>query len=188
MKISVKSKSSFNRRLVKQRTDSAGVDALYRAGAYLRTTARRKIKKSNKASRPGRPPHTREGQLRNAILFAVDEGKKIAWVGPSARLISDIAKYHEFGGVQVRKSKRKEYRIGIPGPVDIQDGKPRFASLKTQRQVDRARFIDRLAWPDSALLKKRKYPPRPFMGPAMEASIKQLNKIFSVSLAPATSL
>ena len=188
MKFNIKTKSRFNQRAVKQRSDATSLDALYKAGAYVRTAARRKIRKNKKASRPGQPPHTRQGQLRRAILFAVDDHDHSAWVGPSASLISDIAKYHEFGGVQVRKSKRKEYRVGGVGPVDVREGKPNFAFLKTQQQVEKARFIDRLAWPDSSLIKKRKYPARPFMGPALEASVKQLSKIFSVSLSPATSL
>jgi hypothetical protein len=215
MLVTFKTKSKFNRRAVQQRSDSASVDALYKAGAYLRTAARRKIRKSKNPSRPGAPPHTREGQIRNAILFAVDAGKKIAWVGPSARLISDIARYHEFGGLEKIKAERKSYVHDGVGPIDIREGdvnpgywKSRrtgrrvkvkstkkhvrrgvaFARLRTTKQVERAKFIDRMLWPSTEMFKVRKYPPRPFMGPAMEASLRQLGKIFSASLAPDISL
>lgn len=188
MKFKVKAKSKFNRRAVKKRSDETSVDALYKAGAYLRTTARRSIRKSPKASQKGKPPHSRRGQLRTAIVFAVDEKKLIALVGPSASLISDIAKYHEFGGVQTKKSKRKKYRVGSVGPVGMQGDMPRFALLKTQKQVEKAKFVDHVLWKEADLSKTRKYPRRPFMGPAMQMSTKQLNSIFRVSLAPATSL
>lgn len=212
MLVTFKTKSKFNRRAVQQRSDSASVDALYKAGAYLRTAARRKIRKSKNPSRPGAPPHTREGQIRNAILFAVDAGKKIAWVGPSARLISDIARYHEFGGLEKIKAERKSYVHDGVGPIDIREGYENpdwstingkrtrfkrtrqarrgvaFARLRTTKQVERAKFIDRMLWPSTEMFKVRKYPPRPFMGPAMEASLKRLGKIFSASLAPATTL
>ena len=221
MKITLKAKTSFKRRPIERRVKDSSTAALYKAAGYLRTTARRSIKKRKHGSQPGEPPHTRLGQLRNAILFAVDEGRQIAWVGPSAALISDIARYHEFGGVQFIKSERRKYRIGSAGPIDTRAGytnpyhwkDPRtgathkghhskednlstrhlargvaFATLKTQLQVDRARFLDRVIWPDSDLLKRRKYPPRPFMGPAMEESLGRLGRIFNVSLAPANSL
>lgn len=188
MKIKIKGNSKFHRRSVERRTNATAVSSLHQAAAYLRTTARRSIRQSKKAALPGQPPHTRSGQIRRAILFAVDKQNLTAWVGPSATLISDIAKYHEFGGVQTIKSKRRNYQPGKAGPVDVHNGKPRFAKLRTAKQVERARFIDRVVWPDSSLLKRRKYPARPFMGPALDASIKRLNDIFRVSLAPATSL
>lgn len=188
MKIKVKATSTLNRRSIERRTHATAETSLYQAGAYLRTTARRSIRTSKKASRPGMPPHTRAGQIRRAILFAVDSKTLTAWVGPSATLISDIARYHETGGFQYKKSKRNEYQPGIRGPIDVGNGQARFAKLKTRKQVERARFIDRLIWPDSTLLKRRKYPARPFMGPAMEASIKRLSDILRVNLAPATSL
>lgn len=188
MKFRFTSQTKFNRRAIKRRSDSASVNALFSAAAYVRTTARRSIRKAKKASRPGSPPHTRQGQLRRSILFAVNTSRLFAVVGPAASLISDIARYHEFGGQQVLRAKRKDYRPGVVGPVDIREGKPRFAFLRTQRQANRARLLDWAIWPDSTLLKKRQYPARPFMGPAMQASIHQFSQTFNVSLAPANNL
>jgi hypothetical protein len=188
VKFKLKTTSTFKQQALRQRSDQASLGALYKASAYLRTSARRSIRKSGRPAQPGRPPHTRLGQLKRSIVFAVDKKKLSALIGPSASLISDIAKYHEFGGVQVSKSARRTYRVGAVGPIDAPDGRPRFALLRTQRQVQRATFLDRQLWSDQSLIKKRRYPRRPFMGPALQASASQLKSIFRVSLSPATSL
>lgn len=188
MKIKLKTQSFFNQQAVKQRSDKNSIGALYKASAYLRTTARRSIRKSAQPAQPGQPPHTRLGQLKTSIVFAVDEKNLTALVGPAASLISDISKYHEFGGTQTSKSKRRTYRIGAVGPIAAMDAAPRFAPLKTARQVQRATKLDRQLWSDQSLVKKRRYPRRPFMGPALQASASQLKSIFRVSLSPATSL
>lgn len=213
MKFKLKTSSTFKQQAIRQRSDQTSLGALYKASAYLRTSARRSIRKSGRPAQPGRPPHTYRGQLKRSILFAVDKKRLSALIGPSASLISDIAKYHEFGGVQTSKGERKVYVHHGVGPIDFRPGytnptyskskllKGRkfarvkggyqgvvFAKLKTAQQVQRATFLDRQLWSDQSLVKKRRYPRRPFMGPALQASASQLKSIFRVSLSPATSL
>lgn len=70
-----------------------------RAAAALRLTAVRGIRKSQAPSAPGRPPNTRKGRLRKAILYALleERGMPAAVVGPSFYLFGLAGKAHEFG-------------------------------------------------------------------------------------------
>ena len=97
----------------------------------------------------------------------MDNQQAIAVVGPAAHLISDIASYHEHGGWQVKRRRRRLYKIGDVGPLDFRQSKPVFGPLKTAAQVKRARLLDRRIWPDGSLIKKVKYPQRPLMGPTL---------------------
>ena len=49
------------------------------------------------ASRPGQPPHTRRGALRNAILYDVNERSAI--IGPRLSRIGQSGAVHEFGEI-----------------------------------------------------------------------------------------
>ncbi len=53
---------------------------------------------SDKPSEPGTPPHSKEGALPAAILFAVDAATLTAVVGPTRRKVGLAGKAHEFGG------------------------------------------------------------------------------------------
>ena len=77
-----------------------------RVAAAIRLTAVRSIRASRVASAPGRPPHTRYGRLRRAILYALleEDGYPGAIIGPSFDLFGLAGKAHEFGG-----KFRKEY-------------------------------------------------------------------------------
>ena len=166
---------------------AAGLAGLRKAAYQVRKAARRAVKRSKQYSRPGSPPHTRKGQLRRAILYGVDNNQALAVVGPAAHLISDIARYHEYGGLQVRKRKRKMYQVGGAGPLDLRTGKNSkggvvFAKLKNERQVARATRLDRQIWPDGTLVKKQKYPQRPLMGPTLIKQAPSLPKYWEDSL------
>jgi len=70
---------------------------LRQAGALIRRTAQKTIRRSKEKPSPkGTPPRTRRGQLRRAILFQVE--RESVYVGPAANLFSDVGKAHEFGG------------------------------------------------------------------------------------------
>lgn len=166
---------------------AAGLAGLRKAAYQVRRAARGAVRRSKRYSRPGEPPHTRRGQLRRSILYGVEDNKAVAVIGPAASLISDIARYHEHGGIQVRRRKRKIYRIGGAGPIAIRDGRSSgggtvFAKLGNKRQVARAIRLDRLIWPDGALVKKRRYPQRPLMGPTLARLAPSLPKYWENSL------
>jgi len=73
---------------------------LFRAAAAIRLQAGRSIITSSSPSQPGRPPHTRKGQLRRAILFAAkeDHGLLAALIGTSHDILGPAGRAHEFGG------------------------------------------------------------------------------------------
>lgn len=164
----------------RRRYKRAVVKSLGGAAAYVMKVAKRKIKQSENPSKKGRPPHTRRGALRRAIVFAVNENGEFALVGPSADLFSNIAKYHEFGGYQELKTRRRNYKIGSGGPVDTRTGNVVFARLKTRQQVDRAKALDLAIFPDSKKLVK--YAKRPFMAPALHGSLRAITANFKAEL------
>lgn len=164
----------------RRRYKHAVVKSLGGAAAYVMKAAKRKIKQSEKPSKPGKPPHTRRGALRRAIVFAVNENGEFALVGPSADLFSNIAKYHEFGGFQKLKTKRRNYKIGSGGPVDNRTGNVVFAKLKTRQQVERAKALDLAFFP--GLQKPVEYKKRPFMAPALHGSLHAITANFKAEL------
>jgi len=76
----------------------ANIESLGHAGAAIRLTARRSIRRSPRPSAPGKPPHTRRGQLRGAILYAVERAQDRVIIGPDYAGIGLSATAHEFGG------------------------------------------------------------------------------------------
>lgn len=152
----------------------AGAKALRKAAWRTRSEMRKSIRRSDLPSAPGTAPHTRRGALPNAILYDVDAKKGVALVGPAAHLFSDVGFYHEFGGVQAKRGKRKTYGVGMSGPVAL--GRSGGAAtkngvtwgrLKTPAQAARATELDRAAFPDATTTRRRKYPERPFALPAL---------------------
>lgn len=87
------------------RVKKASVEALRRAGAYVRKVARHKVKTSDNSSAPGTPPNTRDGALKRSLLFGLDKKNNTVYVGSSHRLLGTALAAHEFGG----KYKRERY-------------------------------------------------------------------------------
>lgn len=71
-------------------------DAMAHLAAKVRLAAQSSITTSEEPSPPGSPPHTRQGQLRRAIVF--DVGESDAIVGPRASIVGPIGELMEFGG------------------------------------------------------------------------------------------
>jgi len=87
--------------------------------------ARHSIRKSNKPSTKGTPPHTRKGRLRNAIKYAVTEGKQSVVIGPDYDVAADSGSAHEFGG----RFRRENYdRRPFMGPA-LENVKDRLPPL-----------------------------------------------------------
>jgi hypothetical protein len=94
--VSVKVKTRFDKGKVKRAVSTAKVTGLGHAGALVRKIARNSIRRSAKESPPGSPPHTRKGQIKRAILYAVERDRVV--IGPSADVVGESGKAHEFGG------------------------------------------------------------------------------------------
>lgn len=83
-------------RKVLQATDRAAFRNFSHAAASVRKTAQSLVKKSESASAPGEPIHTRRGLVPNAMTF--DATKTDAVIGPRYSRVGDAAAAHEFGG------------------------------------------------------------------------------------------
>lgn len=185
---------------------------LARQGAYLRGIARRLIRRRKSrlkivevrgvpiyvelnASQPGQPPftHRAAGQrgLKDSILFAV--GRESVLIGPAASVIGRIGHTHEFGGTEPAipgrpKNANWKLEIGGHGPIRISGGSPVFARLFTDAQVARAIALGsqlRAAVGFTMAKPRRKYPPRPFMGPALQIAAARLPAFWANALTRA---
>lgn len=74
-------KQTFDPRKVLQKIRKQEKAFLYKAGGYIRTTARRSIPKTKTPSAPGGPPSSPTGNIRK-IAFAVDDERLYVVVGP----------------------------------------------------------------------------------------------------------
>ena len=88
--------------------------ALRRAGAYIRKAARNRISTSEKASAPGSPPNTRQGLLKQSLLFGVEQRRQSVVIGPAESIIGTAMVAHEFGG---RYRKRRYPKRPLMGPT-----------------------------------------------------------------------
>jgi hypothetical protein len=170
-----------------KKTKAASITSLGRAGAYIRGIARKSIKVSPKPSAPGKPPHTRQGRLKNAILYSVEKTQQNVVIGPSATEMGSIGRTHEFGGTEApkkRKARKANWKleVGGHGPIATAGGKPVVVKLKTDRQVARAKDVAESLPPSQGgpdTRQPRKYPARAFMGPALEISKVRLPKLWA---------
>ena len=97
----------FDRTKVQRAVDVAERKVLSRFGAFVRQRARHSIRKRRKVSKPGKPPHSHVGLLRNGILFAYDSHRKSVVIGPVLlRLGSPVPALLEYGGYGRRSKNR----------------------------------------------------------------------------------
>ena len=95
--VGMKVKTKDQNKNVLAKAKRATVKNLGHAGAAIRLTAKRSIRRSKKPSPAGRPPHTRKGQLRGALAYAV-EGQASVVVGPEHHKVGTAGAAHEKGG------------------------------------------------------------------------------------------
>lgn len=107
----------FDRKRVKNAMDRGTLRALRKGGAKVRLVARRSIRRRKSTSRPGQPPHSQTGILRESIYFAWDGRERSVVIGP-ARLnkpapsgpARTTAELLEKGG-RVRRQRRGKRRV-----------------------------------------------------------------------------
>lgn len=110
----MKVRIEFDERKILIRINEANIVGLRRSGAYIRKAARNKVSTSDKASVPGRPPHSRRGLLKNALLFGVEKSAMTVAIGPAESIIGTAMYPHEFGG----RYKRQRYpKRPLMGPT-----------------------------------------------------------------------
>ncbi|RMF73572.1 MAG: hypothetical protein D6744_15450 [Planctomycetota bacterium] len=135
----------FDKKSVKDRVSKANRKALSKAGAFIRRRARSSLRRRKKASQPGRPPsvHTsdRARTLKN-ILFAYEPLTESLVVGP----------------VKLNQKTLLGPDLGDTTVPQLHE----FGATVTIRKMSRGRRR-------KPVRVRAKYPPRPFMGPALEA-------------------
>ncbi|MEP0848620.1 MAG: hypothetical protein HRF50_17580 [Phycisphaerae bacterium] len=97
----------FDRPKVQRAVDKAKRQALSRAGAFIRTTAKHSIRKRKGSSPPGKPPHSHTGLLRRFIFFGYDPATDSVVVGPVGFKRSSAPNVLEFGGVTTVVRRRR---------------------------------------------------------------------------------
>ena len=151
MKFTVKQSKQnfFDRKAVTDAIGKAKAGVLAKQGAYVRTIARRSMKKKKGPSKPGTPPNVHEGQIKDFLYFAFDAETDTVVVGPAKLGNGSAPDVLEHGG------KIKEFGIydgrGRFVPLRFMNRKGRIAAMKTGRVVARRSTVAM----------------RPFMNPAL---------------------
>jgi hypothetical protein len=103
--ISMRARLELKLKAIKDAERKAGFKNLAHAGAAIRLTARRSIRRSPKKSAAGTPPHTRKGLLKRSLRYAVEKARSRVLIGPAYSIVGRSGMAHEFGG----KYRRNQY-------------------------------------------------------------------------------
>lgn len=154
----------FDRKAVIDAVNKATIGALSKAGRFIRRSAQTSMgyRKSGRSSPPGSPPraHKEHGaRLRKLLFYAYEPTTKSVVVGPVRLGTSDAPTVEEFGGTTTRTRilPRGGRRALTPAQAQA------FRRMAQTGQVIVPKRI-RVSYP-------AKYPPRPYMGPALEKEI-----------------
>jgi hypothetical protein len=194
--LGIKSEMFFDREAVVEAVGRAGAKALGKAGAYIQRRAKSSIRKRKRASRPGEPPSSHVGTLRNRIYFNYDPPTRSVVVGPTPLgSVGVVPPTLEYGGaIPHRKNPRRHQRtmggageIRIDGPVSRSTKKNRegklvtYAKLNTAGQVDRANQLnEELYGPE--FISEGRIAARPYMGPALQKEMPNLPALWAGSV------
>jgi hypothetical protein len=108
----------FDRAAVLNAVDKATLQVMSKFGAYVRRSARRSIYKRPRVSRPGKPPSSHLGILRDKVFFSWDASRRSLIVGPVlAGSRTGAPEILEYGGeaeiVKREKGGTKTARVQI---------------------------------------------------------------------------
>lgn len=73
----------FDRQAVVSAIDKVSIRVLSRFGAFVRRSAKGRIRRRKKPSLPGQSPSSHSGLLRDNIYFAMDLGNRSVVIGPA---------------------------------------------------------------------------------------------------------
>lgn len=193
--IGLRSRVKLNDRRLTRKVDQASFRSLVHAAGAIRLTASRSIRrrKSGKPSEPGTPPNTRTGNLKRAIRYEIDKRAGVvvgADIGPVNLKGGRLWDLHEYGGVSRHRRLLKEHVFspGEYGPIRIKQvgyntGFHR-TKLRTRAQANRAtRLLNEENIRRRGIAAAgRRYPKRPFMGPALEKNRSRLPRFWANSV------
>lgn len=194
-------------RVLKRIVDKANAKVLKSCGAYVRKIARDFIRHKsdpNKHSAPLQSPFDHFG-LKQSIIFASNENA--AYIGPRHIRggLSNVARLHEFGGNAIVKDMDMELwrgvKEGMVAPVTASNVRQKNAIIrhdqrrdpKTGRKIVWIRISSKRQAEHSTRLYHRlmkhnkttrmvKYPPRPYMAPALMKALPNLSKMWKNSI------
>ena len=115
----------FDREAVIEAVGRASAKTLSKAGAYIQRRAKSSIRKRKRVSKPGEPPSSHVGTLRNRIYFSFDPPTRSVVVGPTPMgSVGIVPPTLEFGGPAPRRKnpRRRERELG--GAGEIRTGRP----------------------------------------------------------------
>jgi hypothetical protein len=187
----------FDRRAVIDAIGQANVKALSRAGAFIQRRSKSLIRKRKRVSRPGEPPSSHVGTLRNLIYFSLDPSTRSVVIGPTPLgMVGIVPPTLEYGGTTapITNPRRKHRHVGGAGEIRIggtgsvatrqnKDGKwVTYAKLHTQAQADRANQLNEELYGPEMVGGDRRIEPRPYMGPAFRAEMPSLPTLWTNSI------
>ncbi len=148
----------FDRAAVQRKLKPANRQALSRAGAFVRTSARSSIRPRKAVSAPGSPPsaHTRRSPNLRTIFFAYDPRTESVVVGPVRFNSAGVPRILELGG-----------------NVTLTQTLVGKAWLTNRKQINPRQPVR---------MKTIKYAPRPFMNPALAANQSKLPSLWANSV------
>lgn len=189
-------KMFFDRQAVIDAIGRGNVKTLGRAGAFIQRRAKSSIRKRKRASRPGEPPSSHVGTLRNLIYFGFDTGTRSVVIGPTpVGAIGRVPPTLEYGGPSVvrKNPRRRQRKVGDGGEIRLDgprskttkrtpDGKwVTYTKLTTQAQADRANQLnEELYGPE--YIGGKPIEARPYMGPALRAEMPNLPTMWANSI------
>jgi hypothetical protein len=199
--------SFFDRKRVIEAVGRANADALSKGGAFIRRTAKGSIRKAKSPAKPGRPPHSHIGTLKELIFFSYDEATRSVVIGPTPFGAGTAPRALELGGqVSGRVNRRRRKRVvGGTGEIRFTGSVRRASSTATARSTRRAKdslrgpvlvTYAKLTTPAQADrandLNEELYGPqflgpaplaaRPYMGPALEKELPKLPPLWANSV------
>jgi hypothetical protein len=186
----------FDRQAVVEAVGRANAKVLSKAGAYIQRRAKSSIRKRKRVSKPGEPPSSHVGTLRNLIYFSFDPPSRSVVVGPTPLgAVGVVPPVLEYGGQAPRRKnpRRRQRELGgageirTDGPVSRTTKKNRdgklvtYARLQTTDQVDRAnRLNEELYGPE--FVGGNRIEARPYMGPALQKEMPNLPALWANSV------
>jgi hypothetical protein len=189
----------FDRTAVTGATDRTTRSVLSKFGAYVRRTAKGSIRKAKGPAKPGKPPHSHKGLLREFIYFHYSPPNHSVVIGPALFARSSNAQYiMEHGGtVRIRNRRRRKRVLGQGGEIRINEGRSSittkqvacrrgtaavtYVRLSTAAQVERANRLNaELYGPE--FIPGVRIEPRPYMGPAFAKETPKLPQMWQDSV------
>jgi hypothetical protein len=113
----------FDRAHMRQLLGEGAAEALSKIGAFVMTRARTSIRSSKYSAKPGKPPRSHAGDLKNKIYFAFsgsETGQNSVVIGPLEYKKGEAPGLLEFGG-DVNRERRVFRRVNGKNKIVVRN-------------------------------------------------------------------